>query len=242
MRSALLAGIAIVSLAAVATAGAGDIPSPAYKASVPAALPASWTGFYLGGHVGAAWGTQDYFDPFAGKTILSNSVNGFVGGVQGGFNYQMGWVVVGIEGDFSWADAKGKATGAAGGGTGGLSANVDRIASLAGRIGGTVDRALLYIKGGVGGAHDKYTCPATGPFGAGCAFGVNTPAVSYNKTGLLLGAGVEYAFTSNWSGKIEYDFMDLGTKTVQFCPPGACTRIDISQSLHLVKAGINYKF
>lgn len=241
MRSALLAGIAVASLAVVGTAGAADIPPPAYKAAVPAALPASWTGFYLGGHVGAAWGTHDYFDPFAGKTILSNSVNGFVGGVQGGYNYQIGWAVIGIEGDFSWADVKGSAPGVAGARIGGLSAKVDNVASVAGRIGGTVDRALLYIKGGVGGARDKYTCPA-GIVGAGCAFGVNTPAVSYNRTGPMVGAGVEYAFTSNWSGKVEYDFMDLGTRTVQFCPPGACTRIDISQSLHIIKAGANYKF
>ena len=40
---------------------------------------------------------------------------------------------------------------------------------------------------------------------------MNTPAVSYNKTGGMVGAGVEYAFTNNWSGKVEYDFMDFGT-------------------------------
>src|SRR3954453_11095691 len=132
MRSALLAGIAVVSMALVDGATAADIPAPVYKTAAPAALPASWTGFYLGAHVGAGWGTQDYFDPFVGKTVLTNTSNGFLGGLQAGYNYQIGWVVLGIEGDISWADVKGRtASGAFGGG---LSAKVDRMASVAGRV------------------------------------------------------------------------------------------------------------
>ena len=62
-----------------------------YKAA-PAlvALPVNWTGFYVGAHLGGAWGTKDLTDPFLGKSLVNASVNGFLGSGQIGYNYQMG--------------------------------------------------------------------------------------------------------------------------------------------------------
>jgi len=63
----------------------------------------------------------------------------------------------------------------------------------------------------------------------------------------MFGAGIEHAFWGNWSGKIEYNFIDLGTETINF--PGLFVAsglsndaVDIRQRIHLIKAGVNYRF
>jgi opacity protein-like surface antigen len=63
--------------------------------------------------------------------------------------------------------------------------------------------------------------------------------------GWMLGGGIEYAFTGNWSAKIEYNYMHLGREDVHFCPvilAGDCFDYSIKQHIHVVKAGINYRF
>ena len=97
----------------------------------------------------------------------------------------------------------------------------------------TVDHALLYVKGGVAWAHDKYSIDN---FLRGSASGSET------RTGWVFGGGVEYAFTHNWSGKVEYNYMDFGTKSVDFCDSNDCLPFDVPQRIHAVKVGVNYKF
>jgi outer membrane immunogenic protein len=243
MRSILLAGVA----AAVAIAGpavAADMAAtPVYKAPAPAVLPATWTGFYLGGHLGSGWGTKETystgdFDPFAGKAIGSSSVSGPLGGFQAGFNYQINWVVVGIDGDFSFANVKGSNIVGTDFLEGGITVKSPWFATLTGRIGGTVDHALLYVKGGVAWTQDEFgtTC------GTFCA--VSIPA-RQSRTGWTFGGGVEYAFTPDWSGKLEYDFMDFGTRgSGTFQCSGACEDFfdfDLRQQVSVVKVGLNYR-
>lgn len=252
MQKALLAGVAVTAMMAAGFAGsaaAASLPAPVYKAPVykaPALAPlhSNWTGFYLGGHVGYGWGTKD-FDPFAGKGFYypttNDSVDGILGGVQGGYNYQMGWLVLGIEGEFSGADIKGDTNGSGPGCTAcfNFSSKTDWLATVTGRIGGTFDNALFYFKGGVAWAHDKYAWGAGG----------DVATAEETKTGWVVGGGVEYAFTRNWSAKIEYDYMDLGTDNLNFCAPGGyCTGNvpgwlpSVRQRINVVKVGFNYRF
>jgi opacity protein-like surface antigen len=65
----------------------------------------------------------------------------------------------------------------------------------------------------------------------------------------MLGAGVEFAFTNSISGKLEYNYMDFGTRTYSFAFPGVFpfvtpedVDVKIRQSIHLVKVGLNYRF
>jgi outer membrane immunogenic protein len=61
----------------------------------------------------------------------------------------------------------------------------------------------------------------------------------------MVGGGVEHAFGGNWSGKVEYNYMHLGKKTIEFCSvtvPGDCLDNQIRQHIHVVKIGINYRF
>ena len=142
--------------------------------------------------------------------------------------------MLGVEGDVSWAASRAAPRSVAG-----LAApfdatfntEVDWTATLTGRLGLAFDRWLVYGKGGVAWAHDKYstnlyTFPAT-------------VELTDTRVGWTVGAGVEYAFAPNWSAKLEYNYMDFGTRAVSFTP---LTSTDIDQQIHAVKFGINYKF
>ena len=98
---------------------AGSAADMAMKAAPYAPAPvASWTGFYIGAHVGAGWGTTE--TNLTGASIAGfgvpldvpfaqNSGSGFLGGGQVGYNFQSGWAVFGVQGDFAGMDVKGTA-------------------------------------------------------------------------------------------------------------------------------------
>ena len=113
MKHGLIIGAlaALPMLAASLSAQAADMPL--YKAPPPAPVPFSWTGFYIGAHVGAGWGNRefDFNDLTALAPFLWNSstpVNGPLAGGQIGANWQAGWAVLGVEADGSWANLQGK--------------------------------------------------------------------------------------------------------------------------------------
>jgi len=104
-------------------------------------------------------------------------------------------------------------------------------ATLTGRAGIAFGPLAGYGKGGVAWAHDRYstnfyTFPAS-------------VELTDTRIGWTAGAGVEYAFAPQWSAKLEYNYMDFGTKSVSFAPG---TSTDIDQQVHAVKLGVNYKF
>ena len=231
----LLASIGLASAALCGAANAADLGRPVYKAPPAGVLPATydWTGFYIGGHVGYGWATKDWRDSF-GLFDVSTNLNGFLGGGQVGFNYQVQQFVFGVEGDFSWTGIKGGSTqnaviAAPVGST--FNTDVNWTSTLTGRLGLAFDRWLVYGKGGVAWARDRFSTTA-----------YTFPAsvdVTDTRLGWTAGAGVEYAFLPNWSAKLEYNFMDFGNKAVSFAP-GRST--DVDQQIHAVKFGINYKF
>lgn len=97
---------------AVRSAAAADLPlAPAPVAVAPvASAPGaifSWTGFYIGGHVGGGFDRSSWSDPFTGANNTFTSGAGFLGGAQAGANLQFSRLVVGVEGDFSYAGLKG---------------------------------------------------------------------------------------------------------------------------------------
>jgi outer membrane immunogenic protein len=112
MKKLLLAATILTSAAGAASAA--DLP---YKAPRAPFVPvASWTGCYIGGHIGggAAWtqntvttstGTNGFPDFGVGQGY-SQPASGFIGGGQLGCNYQMGRYVVGIEGTYSASGIK----------------------------------------------------------------------------------------------------------------------------------------
>ncbi len=228
MRHGLLALFAIAGVMTVSgAASAADIArAPIYKAPPAGVLQTQydWTGFYVGGHVGYGWAEKDWRDS-VGLFDVSHQANGFLGGAQAGFNYQIGMFVLGVEGDWSWSNMSGSSNvlGAT------FNTDVNWTATLAGRAGLAFDRWLVYGKGGVAWANDHYSTN----------FYPLSTDITDTRMGWVVGAGVEYAFAPQWTAKIEYNYMDFGTERVSFAP-GFAT--DIDQKVQTVKFGINYKF
>src|SRR3981081_989633 len=121
---------------------------------------ASWTGCYIGGHVGSGWGTKTWEDR-AGDDFSDNAsygVNGFLGGLQVGCDYQwFGPVVIGAEGSFSWSDIKGSGALPFEAEQSIFQTKIEGLTTAAGRIGFTADKALIYAKAGAAWAGEKHT-------------------------------------------------------------------------------------
>jgi outer membrane immunogenic protein len=238
MKKLLLASVGVVAMATAAAAA--DLPAR-YPAQAPAYVAAvyNWTGFYVGAHVG--WARVDLDSTvvaappgFGTGGLGGSSDDGFLGGGQVGFNYQVGVWVFGIEGDIAWTDIGRSGTFAPLPGV--LvtdSVGVDWLATVTGRIGYAFGNALVYAKGGVAWMDWSSNVTVTGLVG-----GPFTATGGATETGWTVGAGLEYGFTPNWSAKIEYNYLDFGSERTA----AGGFAVDTDLSTHIVKAGINYRF
>ena len=151
---------ALPLLAASLSAQAADMPL--YKAPPPAPVPFSWTGFYIGAHVGGAWGTREFNfnDLTAAAPFLWDSsvpVSGPLAGGQIGANWQAGWAVLGVEADGSWANLQGRSLCNTTTFFLNCAAKTDGLATVTGRLGVDLDRTLVYVKGGGAWMHENST-------------------------------------------------------------------------------------
>jgi outer membrane immunogenic protein len=226
--TALLAGLA-------QSASAADVRVP-YRP--PAPVYFSWTGCYFGGHVGGVWTRKEWVvrdpaSPFFGQSDGSHNADGFLGGVQGGCDYQFaGGFVIGVAGDYAWTDASGSHfsplfPGAVN------HTKVDSLASVTGRIGWAWDRFLGYVKGGGAWERDKYDF----------IDGVLIGTLDDTRSGWTVGVGGEYAFTNFVTGFIEYNYYDFNKRDLTFVQNIGGTFIyGIDETKHVVKAGLNFRF
>lgn len=185
MNRLLLAGVAAASLAA-SSALAADLPSRRYAPVAPAPVVPifTWTGFYIGANAGYGFGSNDdgdlFFDDDDDDFFLSRNGNndGFVGGGQAGYNYQIGQFVVGLETDIQYADMN----------------RLDYFGTARGRLGLAFNRSLLYATGGFayGGGGESNGC-----FNGSCNGNDDV------RGGYTVGGGFEYAFTNNLTAKVE---------------------------------------
>jgi outer membrane immunogenic protein len=249
MKKALFGSMVTLAIA-VTPAFAADM-TPAYKAA-PMAPPVAiynWTGFYIGGHIGGGWAENESIQLAPGSVsfptgtaFTKNNLSGFLGGVQGGFNWQASNnFVLGVEGEYSWADLNGTAStvSVVNGFVTTATAKINDLALATGRLGYAANNWLFYVKGG--GAWGQASTNGTGVLANGTPF--NTTSSSTNRSGWVVGGGVEWGFAPNWSAKIEYDHIDFGSSTVAInTTPGTTNFISTSQTVDLVKGGINYRF
>jgi outer membrane immunogenic protein len=242
MKAAMLAGVALFAFGATTVSTlAADLPArmPA-PAPVMAPPPYSWSGFYIGGHVG--WGTarKDWFQTAAvafNTNTASYDADGFLGGGQVGFNWQTGAFVFGVEVDASWTDFSGNSTQTLTP-TWRSFTDFNWIGTATGRVGYAWDRVLLYAKGGFAWADEDHSQSFNG---------TNVSTISNTHTGWVAGAGIEVALWDNWTGKAEYNYINLGRENLLFtnAPPAPGVRAtdnwDIEQQIHVVKFGLNYR-
>ncbi len=234
MRRISTLGLSVlVALMVPVAAGAADMR---VKAPVmpPPPPPFSWSGFYIGGDFGGAWAHGSVSDDLFGFSFSSDHSGG-IGGGEVGFNYQFTNLVIGVEGNFDWTSLNATGTGVFIPAVGTLqgSVNTDWIATLTGRLGLAFDRWLWYVKGGGGWVQN--TASITN---------LNTGAsisASNSNSGWLIGGGIEWAFATNWSAKLEYDFLQLNDLTFSGVVFPADT-FTASRDIEMFKVGLNYRF
>jgi outer membrane immunogenic protein len=242
LRRILLASVGALALAG--SAFAADLPSrappPVY---VPPAPIFTWTGFYVGGQVGYAWGQNNvnFGDNFGDYAAFSYNTSGVIGGAHVGYNLQLNQFVIGLEGDVDGTSQSKQfngnlpfGTSLVGTGFGSLSAplggtvnvnvNHNIEGSIRGRLGYAWDRVLIYATGGVafGGFNGNVSGNFPGgvfitpPVIAATAFGPfgGSASASTTRVGWTVGGGLEYAVTNNWSIRAEYRYTDFGHSTL----------------------------
>jgi outer membrane immunogenic protein len=245
----LIASVAFLALCTTA-AGAADIGVNAPPLSPPPPLPFSWTGFYVGANIGGAWSNTRSTDSLF-LTNFNNNNNGvFIGGGQIGGNYQIGQFVIGGEWDFDWAANNNNATGVVIPGVGNIvvTSNNRWITTVAARFGWAIDHWLVYGKAGGGwvGNNDLTVTNLTTGVSITCGTFTTLTNCGNSTGGWLLGAGFEYAFTNNWTVKLEYDYLGLGNRT--FVIPASApvlagdTFTSNNRNVQMVKVGVNYLF
>jgi outer membrane immunogenic protein len=259
--------LATSTLVFAGSALAADLPPRmAVKAPVVAPVAYSWTGCFVGGHVGAGWSRTGWSEPYVpagafpvlaptGSSFNTNGDAGVLGGVQAGCDYQFaGNWVIGIGGDFSWADIRDSGIdpffAGKNGGPMTVNSRTDQMATLTGRIGYSFDRVLVYAKGGGAWAHDKYDLQNLfamyGGFCAAPGFVACNPTGSTDRFGWTAGVGVEWAFAQNWTLFGEYAHYGFNNKSVTFTDPNnsnnPLTVFAIKKDIDVVKVGINYRF
>lgn len=246
MNRLLAATSALLVLAVASQAQAADLSARAYtKAPEYAAQGYNWTGCYVGVEGGGNWGRAEsttVASPVPAEVGLpiTNPVQ-MSGGMVGatiGCNYQIGHFIVGMEGDTSWTNASGSAFDIAPF----TPTTVDTFqehwfSTVRGRVGYAWDRTLLYATGGLALAGTQLNI---------CNNDGICVSDSQTRAGWVIGAGVEYAFAGNWSGKLEYLHADFGGK--DYISPlielGGHTFVTRSIGLtdDQVRIGVNYRF
>lgn len=244
MNRLLLGAVGVITM--VTSATAADLPARPYAKAPPYVAPIlTWTGFYVGGQGGGGWGRSNeiYFNApntaaFVGTQTYDTS-GGFAGGVVG-YNWQSGAFVVGLEGDYHWADISGHSAVINVGPPNLGDTYYTKLRSfgdIKGRLGYAAGPALFFVSGGaaVGDIQHRYDAALNG--GAANNFVTND-----TRWGYTVGAGLEYMFAPNWSAKVEYNYIDLGKSTIRYSPTIATLRSEWDDTFHTVKAGINYHF
>jgi outer membrane immunogenic protein len=207
----------------------------------------SWTGPYVGAHLGwgrgAGSGVNCSFDPLndspcdAGTPSLKP--DGVLGGVQVGYNWQAGSWLFGLEADISAMDVSDVAhfaTTDPNYANAELGSRFDWLGTARARGGFVVDRSLFYATGGLAYARVAQHYFDT-PHGTSSASGV--------KFGWTVGGGYEYAFARNWSVKAEYLYVNLDNSHVDLVlstGPAVVTRFTFPNDLHIARVGLNYRF
>lgn len=266
MKAEFLAGVSVAALTVATPAFA----APVYQAS-PVVQIYNWTGFYVGANVGASWGhaPSNFNDPglaagfgFGPGGDLPSSFpvtlkpNGFVGGGQFGYNWQVGnqWVL-GLEADLQGTTERDKSVfgntyvcdfeGATCNLGQSRDAKIHWFGTVRGRVGWLVaPTAWLYGTGGLA-------------YGEVSSFGsvvddINNTSASFRfggsqvKIGYAVGAGLEGAFldSRNWTWKMEYLYVDLGSLSGSGREPisGSFYSWDTRFTDHVLRFGVNYRF
>jgi outer membrane immunogenic protein len=211
---------------------AADMPV-SWAGSAPPPAIWNWGGFYLGGGLGGDWsryetklttvnGPTPLFAPAdvgrinaLGSPTITTLTGAFGGRL--GYNYQVDHWVFGLEGNAWYFRSNKTATsspgnpfaGVAGGvATFNTTSSMDWVATVAPRLGWSIDRVLLYVTGGAAFGKVSYADSYAAVNAAGLA--LESTTVSQTRAGWTAGGGLNYGLNGNWVLSVDYQHIDLG--------------------------------
>ena len=216
-----------------------------------------WSGFYLGGHVGYAWGRSDWTavptgtngQPVAGSLNFYQPFNvwdgegSYFAGLQGGYNVMLpSRFVVGVEADVMAPNlVSGDQRIATA--TIGSALYEERMfisATARGRLGYGFGNWLPYMTGGLAWTYDRATWNQVTGAPAGSAAGAGLIEQHWlGRFGWTIGAGIEFPFAPNWTARVEYLFTDFGNHAATF--PAAAQRTEANLTISQLRLGLNYR-
>jgi outer membrane immunogenic protein len=228
MRIAVLFVALFIGSSALAIAAdlpAGPLPPAAPIYAPPPPAPYNWTSIYVGANAGYGSALASITATGALTGTTSETVSGFVGGGQVGANYQLGWAVIGIEGDFD-GSAQSLTTSAPG------FTETDQIpwmGTLRLRAGFAVDRFLVYATGG--GGMGEFSSTVT-------VAGIGTASASTTRGLVAVGGGVEVGIAHNWTARVEYLYLDSGNVAL-----ASVAGVNVTGRVqdNVVRAGLNFR-
>jgi len=255
MKKLLFGSVALIALTMAESASAADMPVKA-----PPTPICIWCGWYVGVNGGGGFG----YDPFISTEYISGALftegtwpgvgnfgtlhsSGGFGGGQIGYNWQTGHYVYGLEADLQGAGIRGSQSAtlsyivAPNVVTEGLTSDLDWFGTVRGRVGYAWDRFLVFATGGLAFGEIRNSFSYIDTFGYS-----GSSSSSSTRAGYTVGAGVEYAFASKWSAKLEYQYIDLGTTVVglnEFLLGGPSPYTDtapVKETYNIFRLGLNY--
>jgi outer membrane immunogenic protein len=189
-----------------------------------------WSGGFFGGQVGYGFGEK--LQTYAGPTEVPHEVSGWYAGAQGGFNYQAGMFVGGVEVDGGWTSIGGEATCF---GVVTCETDIDFLSSLTARAGAAFGIAMIYAEGGFALALDTVTQTTADPIYEGSVW----------NWGWTVGGGVELGIGQGLSVDLEYGYFAFGEDEMTIAntaDPDDTIDLMLGQSVHLVRLGVNSAF
>jgi outer membrane immunogenic protein len=227
-----IAGLSVLWAVALPAAAADLVKAPRAPSPPPAVAPVfSWTGFYVGMNLGygSTFGTASRALPL-GVADPGAELAGPLFGGQLGYNWQTGNYVLGVEADLQAANIRHDWSVTDGINTADGTDKISWLATVRGRLGYAIDTWLFFATAGWASAtFETMGATAAGP-----------SSWTAERNGWTVGAGVEVAFAENWSGKLEYLYVDTAT----FNGNDVLGSLPASLQLHehIMRLGVNYRF
>jgi outer membrane immunogenic protein len=212
MKRLCLAFVALLALTGAAAAADLSRPPPAPVYPQPPVYAPRYS--WTGLYFGINGGGA--FGSSAWDSTGSRDVSGGLIGSTLGYNYQVGQAVFGVEGDLDWTDINGSTTNSC---PAGCKTSNTWLSTVRGRLGYAADRYMPFV-----------------------AFAPGFPQGSAERAGWTLGGGLEAALVANWTAKVEYLYVDLGSFNCGLnCGAGLVTD-NVSFHTNVLRAGLNYRF